>query len=228
MAKRLGVRRLYVLADDEPYGIAIAANVRTSARDLGVGIAGSGRWELRARSFRGLAKRIERFGADGVFLGGILAWNSPVLVRDLRAVLGRRIQILAPDGFSPDGLVRDAGRAAEGVVVSSPIVPPGRLPTAGRRFVEAFEQAIGGSASPWSVTAAQATEVLLEAIAASDGTRASVTRNMLRTRVENGILGSFEFDATGDTTAGGVTIYRIERGKPRVLDVITPPRSLVR
>ncbi|MET0835870.1 MAG: hypothetical protein ABWY97_03735 [Thermoleophilaceae bacterium] len=34
--------------------------------------------------------------------------------------------------------------------------------------------------------------------------RASVTRNLLLTRVKNGILGSFEFDANGDTTEGGV------------------------
>ena len=68
--------------------------------------------------------------------------------------------------------------------------------------------------------------MLLDAIAASDGTRASVTRNVFRTRVENGILGSFEFDANGDTTAGGVTMYRIEEGKPQVVDVITPPQSL--
>jgi ABC-type branched-subunit amino acid transport system substrate-binding protein len=73
---------------------------------------------------------------------------------------------------------------------------------------------------------AQATEVLLDAIAASDGTRASVTRHLLSTRVKDGILGSFEFDANGDTTAGGVTMYRIEQGKPRVLSVITPPKSL--
>jgi hypothetical protein len=72
----------------------------------------------------------------------------------------------------------------------------------------------------------QAAAVLLDAIAASDGTRASVTRNLFRTRVEDGILGTFELDGNGDTTAGGVTIYRIERGKPRVLTVITPPKSL--
>ena len=70
--------------------------------------------------------------------------------------------------------------------------------------------------------------MLLDAIAASDGTRASVTSNLFRTRVKNGILGSFELDANGDTTAGGVTMYRVERGKPRVLDVIKPRPSLVR
>jgi branched-chain amino acid transport system substrate-binding protein len=227
MARRLGVRRLYVLNDQEPYGIAIAASVQKTARKLGVAVAGSDGYELRGRSFKGLAKRIERSGADGVFLGGALAGNEGRLLRDLRAVLGQRVRLLAPDGFSAfDTLIRNAGRAAEGLVVSFPTVPPRHLPVSGRRFVEEFEEAIEGQAAPYSSPTAQATEVLLDAIAASDGTRASVTRNLLRTRVKDGILGSFEFDANGDTTAGGVTMYRIEKGKPRVVDVITPPKSL--
>ena len=58
------------------------------------------------------------------------------------------------------------------------------------------------------------------------GREPRVAKNLFRTHVENGILESFEIDANGDTTAGGVTMYRIERGKPRVLSVITPPRRL--
>ena len=112
--------------------------------------------------------------------------------------------------------------------MSFPIVAPGRVPAAGRRFVEAFERATGRPAEPYSVTAAQATEVLLDAIAASDGTRASVARNLFRVRVENGILGSFGFDANGDITSGGVTMYRIENGEPMVEAVIRAPKGLVR
>ena len=80
---------------------------------------------------------------------------------------------------------------------------------------------------PYSVTTAQAVEVLLDAIAASDGTRASVTEQLLKVRVKDGILGSFEFDANGDRTSAAVTMYRIEEGKPRVQAVITPPAELV-
>ena len=114
------------------------------------------------------------------------------------------------------------------MVISFPVVPPTRFPPSGREFAKAFEEAVGAPADPYSMAVAQSTEVLLDAIAASDGTRASVTRNLFRTRVRNGILGDFEIDENGDTTAGGVTMYRIENGKPRVVDVITPPPSLVR
>jgi hypothetical protein len=48
-------------------------------------------------------------------------------VRDLRAVLGPRFHILAPDGFDDfEQLIEEAGRAAEGVVVSVMVVPPRR------------------------------------------------------------------------------------------------------
>jgi ABC-type branched-subunit amino acid transport system substrate-binding protein/DNA-binding beta-propeller fold protein YncE len=227
MARRLGVRSLYVLDNQEQYGIAVAASVRATARKLGIDIAGSGSWEIQGRSFIRLAKRIDRTGADGVFLGGAISTREWKLLKDLRAVLGPRVQFLAPDGFSAfEMLIQRAGRATEGLVVSFAAVPGMHLPAAGRRFVKAFEKAIGGRASPFSITVAQATGVLLDAIAASDGTRASVTRNLFRTRVENGILGSFEIDANGDTTAAGVTMYRIEQGKPRVISVITPPDGL--
>jgi DNA-binding SARP family transcriptional activator/ABC-type branched-subunit amino acid transport system substrate-binding protein/DNA-binding beta-propeller fold protein YncE len=230
MAKRLGVKRLFVLEDGMLYGSGIAALVRQTATRIGVGIAGTDSLNYRSRTFTPLAKRIKRSGADGVFFGGF--FPPPPLaapMRDLRTVLGRDVQFLAPDGFSDfEALVQGAGSAAQGMVISVASVPSARLPAKGRDFVEAFEHAISGRAEVYSPAVAQATEVLLDAIAASDGTRASVTRNLFRTRVENGILGDFEIDEKGDTTAGGVTMYRIEKGRPRVVDVITPPRSLVR
>ena len=79
---------------------------------------------------------------------------------------------------------------------------------------------------PYSVTSAQATEVLLDAIAASDGTRESVTEQLLEVRIEDGILGDLAFDSNGDLTSAGVTMYRIEGGKERVAAVIMPRRLI--
>jgi ABC-type branched-subunit amino acid transport system substrate-binding protein/streptogramin lyase len=229
LSRRLGVTRLYVLDDGEPYGIGVAETVRRTARGMGVEVAGSARWDYRDRDYRPLARRIERARADGVFLGGYSYLNGSKLLSDLRAVLGRRVRKLAPDGFSEfRELIEQAGAASEGLVVSVATLPPDRLPRSGQPFAEAFRRAIGGPVDPYSPTTAQATEVLLDAIAASDGTRASVTRNLFRTRVEDGILGSFEFDANGDTTGGAVTMYRIENGKPRILTVLTPTGSVER
>jgi len=68
--------------------------------------------------------------------------------------------------------------------------------------------------------------VLLDAIAASDGTRRSVTRHLLTARVRGGILGSFTFDRNGDTTFNPTMIFRIRGGKARLDRVITPRTDL--
>jgi len=63
--------------------------------------------------------------------------------------------------------------------------------------------------------------VLLQAIARSDGTRASVTRELRRVQVEDGILGSFQFDRNGDMTPASFTIFRITGGQRRDPDLVT-------
>jgi ABC-type branched-subunit amino acid transport system substrate-binding protein len=59
--------------------------------------------------------------------------------------------------------------------------------------------------------AAQATELVLDAIAASDGTRASVLERLRTRTVRRGILGSFRFDENGDMTPGWVAILRFTK-----------------
>ena len=68
----------------------------------------------------------------------------------------------------------------------------------------------------------------LDAISRSDGTRASVTKELFTTKVTNGILGNFSINANGDTDANPVTIYLIKSGKQTTFKTITPPTSLVK
>jgi len=134
------------------------------------------------------------------------------------------VQLIAPDAFAfVPQLVDDVGPAVEGMIVSQPEIAPPLLRGAGHRFAAEFGKQIGGTFYPWTAYGAQAADVLLEAIARSDGTRPSVTRALFRTNVRNGLIGSFAFTPTGDTTAGSVTMIRVEHGRPIPLRVITPP-----
>jgi ABC-type branched-subunit amino acid transport system substrate-binding protein len=99
----------------------------------------------------------------------------------------------------------------------------------GRRFMEAYgrdgpDVTVGG----FLLEAAQATELVIRAIARSDGTRASVLRELKASRVRNGLLGTFRFDNNGDLTPATVAIVRLTR-RNLVLDrVVRTPRRLIR
>jgi branched-chain amino acid transport system substrate-binding protein len=135
--------------------------------------------------------------------------------------------VIASDGFAPPSdVVNLVGAAAEDLMISVAGVPNERLGPVGRQFVRSFEKV---TPTPYylGAYAAQAADVLLDAIARSDGTRASVVGNLFRTKVTDGILGSFAIDPSGDTTASAVTIYQIVHGRTTTLAVITPSQRLV-
>ena len=98
---------------------------------------------------------------------------------------------------------------------------------------EAGGYTVGSGAGPDFAAAygAQAAEIMLDAIARSDGTRASVTREVLRTRVEDGILGDIRFDRNGDLVNAPFTFFRIvgerssEEGLHPTVDRVVLARS---
>ena len=72
-----------------------------------------------------------------MFLAGIVDNAGGKLVKDLRAVLGPDVQILSPDGFTPiESVIKDAGKAAEGVYVSVAGPPVDQLTGKGKQFVD--------------------------------------------------------------------------------------------
>ena len=102
--------------------------------------------------------------------------------------------------------------------VSDPI---SQLPSAGTRFAVAFAATQPSrEVTFYAPYAAQATDIVLSAIGRSDGTRASVTRELLRTRVHDGILGTFSFDRQGDMTRNLIPILRVDaRDGPSAMHV---------
>ena len=150
-----------------------------------------------------------------VFVGGGVYDGGDRLLKALRARMGTRVKIMVADLFGPvPDVLELAGPAARGVYVSFLDVPPAarELSPAGRRFVRDF----GALDAPvaYLLPAAQAAEVVLQAIARSDGTRGSVLEEMQATEVKGGILGSFRFDRTG-TSRRPRSRSSASRGRPR-------------
>jgi DNA-binding SARP family transcriptional activator/ABC-type branched-subunit amino acid transport system substrate-binding protein len=239
LASQLGLRRVFIAHDGfqgpAPYGIGIAQSFAQTANRIGLGIVGVGTWPLPAGNgntanlpaVASYVRAITRTHPDAIFLGGFEGDPTVApMIQGLRAAMPG-VQLIAPDGFAffPQ-LMHDVGHAVEGMAVSEPEIAPSLLRGPGQQFVAQFGKQIDGTFYPSTAYGAQAAEILLEAIARSNGTRASVTKALFATHVRNGITGSFAFTPTGDTTAGSVTIIRIERGQPVPVSAITPSASL--
>ena len=229
LAKSLKVKKVFILNDKEAYGLGVATNFRNATKKIGVQAVGFTAWDGKASSYEALAVKIKASGAQAVFLGGLICENGGKLIKDIRAG-APGVKILAPDGFTPiSAVVQEAGASnANSMTVSVAGLPNSELKGAGKKFIAGFGKSVGSAPDPYSVYAAQAAEVLIAAIDRSNGTRASVAQQLFKTRVRNGILGSFTINANGDTSSNPVTIYMIKGGKSTTYKVIVPPVGLVR
>jgi DNA-binding SARP family transcriptional activator/ABC-type branched-subunit amino acid transport system substrate-binding protein len=238
MARRLEATRVYLVDDRDPaYGGMLAGAFRRAAARLGVPIVGAGSWSPRAPHLAALARAAARQHPDAVVVAGTIDDGGTDVVRELRRALGARVHLLLTDGFTPtDILVRRAGSAADGAYISLASATLDALTPSGRRLARTLRTISAEAAEdPGAFYAAQAATVLLDAIARSDGSRASVLREVRRTDVAEGLLGPVRFDASGDLAAPAVTVLRVHRGdrsRPdfedaRVEQVLRPSISLV-
>jgi len=229
LAQRQGVKKVFILNDKEAYGLGVATNFKNAAQKLGIKVVGFTAWDGKASSYEALAVKINSSGAQGVFLGGLICENGGKLIKDIRAGVASSVKIMMPDGFTPvSATVQQAGSAANGAFVSVAGLPNSSLKGAGKAFVAAFTKADHQAPDPYSVYAAQAAEVVIAAIAQSDGTRADIAKQLFKVHLTNTILGTVSFNSNGDVTANPVTIYKVVGGKSTTYGVIVPPRKLVK
>ena len=195
------VKTVFIVHDNQTFGKGVAQAFQARAKARGLKVLGFVPWDAKATSYEAIAEQIKSSGAQSVYLGGIVCNNGVKLLKDLRAAVGPNVVFVGPDGWTPYSATLGAGSAAQNMFISYAGQPLERLPATGKKFIAQFRAyaKIKGNMPPYSVYQAQAAQVMLDAIARSDGTRASVVKELFKTNVKNGIMGTFRFDKNGDT-----------------------------
>jgi ABC-type branched-subunit amino acid transport system substrate-binding protein len=209
-ARRLGARRVYVLHDGS-VGPLYAFYFRREALRLGERVVGYAGWDGKPPAEQ-LARVVARNRPDAVYLCGLIDTGVPQVLAAIRHALGPKTPVIGCSGLLPLGLLFDqAGAAARGTYITLGGLAVQSLGPAGQEFLHDFAATQSGkSIDAAAVYAAQATEALLAAIARSDGTRASVVRQ-LRATVRSGPLAPFSIDGIGEPIPARTTVVRVVR-----------------
>ena len=217
MKETLGVKKVFVLDDKELYGKGVADAFESFAKEAGIQIAGHVGWDKDAPNYRALMSKIKATGADGIYIGGISTNNGGQLIKDKVAALGdnNKVKLMFSDGFVISSLFEEAGpKNVEGAYGTAPTLPVEQVSGAGKELLDSFQQAEGGkNIEVYTIYAAAAAQVFLEAIKNSDGSREDVTRQVFEVNLEDTIVGPMSFDENGDPATKFETVYQAKGGK---------------
>jgi branched-chain amino acid transport system substrate-binding protein len=222
-SKALGYKKVFVLNDKQTYGFGVALTYKKAAAKLGIKVTGFQGWDAKASSYEALAEHIKATGAQAVFLGGIVCNNGAKLMQDIKSV-DPGIKLQMPDGFSDPNA---NGSIANGAFISVAGEPPNKLTGAGAVFVKSFGKQIGTTPNPYAAYGAEAMAVMLQAIGRGGGQRAATTKGLFGLSINNGILGTFTINSTGDTNLTPITIYKQAGKNLKPVKTLIPSASLI-
>jgi branched-chain amino acid transport system substrate-binding protein len=229
-AKSIGIQRVYVLNDTQTYGQGVAQAFTTEAKKQGLTVLSSGAfgegWDAKQADYTALFTKIKALNPDMIYVGGIFDNNGGQLVKNKVAVLGdnTKVKFMAPDGFTGypefNSLPEADGAYLSFAGLSTDLLLANNPPGEGAKFVTDYKKEYGkdpvGSYPIYGVAAAQ---VIMAAIAASDGTRDGVRKAIFEGRgitipAASSVLGkTLSVDPkTGDTSAIDITIEVVKAG----------------
>ncbi len=221
----LEVNKCAVLNDGQPTSQRVVVSFVEAAVRNGIEVLSNDVWDPTAPNYVDLFTQIQAKNADCVVLSGSGLLNGGQLLRDKKAVLGgnREVELLGTSNFLGAAIARlpDAqGASVPAVGWSLPAIVA--VSPSAERLVAAYRLRYGESPnSAAGVYAVAALQVVMEAIARSDGTREGVTGQILGGRgivipEETSVLGrEIRIDPrTGDVNLFDLTVYRVVDGVP--------------
>jgi branched-chain amino acid transport system substrate-binding protein len=221
-AKELGATRVSILHDGELYGRGVASVFKKSAEKIGLTVTGYDKIDPKATNYRSLAVKLKQQSPDLLYFGGTTQTNAGQLAKDIRSA-GLKIKYMVPDGCFESAFIEAAGKEnLEGnTYVTFGGVPPNKLTGSGKEFFDRYVKMYGQAPEGYAAYGYEAAKVVLSAIAkAEKKDRAGILSAIRETRDFPGVLGTWSFDANGDTTLKTMSGNEIREGKFELVKIL--------
>jgi len=222
---QLAVKTVYILDDQQLYGKGVADVFEKTATSLGIKVLGHEGIDTKAADYKALMTKISTSNSgaapDAIFVGMVIDSNATQLLKDKVSILGdnTKVKFIGPDGIQTQAMIDGAGASiAEGIYASVAGLPFDKLNAAGQKFLTDYTAKYGKLTEPYAVYGYEDMSVVLaaiESVCAAGGdpsSRKAVRDAVFATKDFNGALGTWSFDANGDTSLTDMTVYQVKSG----------------
>lgn len=222
-AKTLGVKKVYILDDQELYGKGLADIFDATAKKQGIQVLGHEGIDAKASDYKALMTKIKALNPDLIYFGGITQNNAGQLIKDMRNVgmAADKVKFMGPDGIYEQALIDAAGKDADGVYATFGGVPAKELTGSGKSWYENYKKKYNAEPEAYAAYGYESAKVVVDAInKVCKPDRSAIRDAVLNTKNFNGVLGTWSFDTNGDTSLTKLSGNVVKNGKWEFVSVL--------
>ncbi|HEX3872640.1 MAG TPA: branched-chain amino acid ABC transporter substrate-binding protein [Solirubrobacteraceae bacterium] len=232
--KQAGCTKVAVANDKEAYGQGLATLLGLEKGFYGINIVSNTGIDPTSPNFRSYASTIQGQGADCFFFAGIVSNGAVQITKDVNAALPTA-KIFGGDGVCTGsytnqkmgGVPAKIDPLMECTVATLDLAAyPG-----GKQFLAAYKAKYGPTApDPYAIYGYEAMKLGLDTIAglgAKGNDKSAVLAALFATKSRASVLGTYGFDANGDTTLKSYGLYKVGAdGNPVFSKTLTPTKTV--
>jgi branched-chain amino acid transport system substrate-binding protein len=225
-AKRLGVKKVYILNDQELYGKGIADVFEATAKKIGLPVVANEGIDWKQPDQKPVLTKIRASGADLVYLGGVIETGAQVVIRQMKEVglTAPRTRFMGPDGLLEEELLKGAtceSAMAVDARVTFAGLPFEKMRGVGAKTYETYKTKYGKEPTSYALYAAEGTRVILDALKRSASAiekakdvqekREALRKAIASTKNFEGINGKWSFDENGDVDYDTMSGFKVAK-----------------
>jgi branched-chain amino acid transport system substrate-binding protein len=217
LMKDLGVSRLYVLDDQDPFEAPLAELVVGAAERAGIRVAAHDSLATAPGAiYAGEVAKITRSRAQAVFVAGGPGPGTSALWRQLHSA-DERLLLLGGSSMVDESFTAQIGAAGANTYLTTPVLEPRFYPASARRVLSDYRRSFGAAGGAYALYGYEAMSVVLDAIrraGAKGNDRQVVIDRFFATRDRSSVLGRYSIQADGETTLRRYGVDRVVNGRP--------------
>src|SRR5580700_1720425 len=232
--KNAGCTKVAVANDKEAYGAGLATLLELEKGFYGITITSNTGIDPTAPNFRSYASTVKSEGANCFFFAGIVSNGAVQITKDVHSALP------AAKIFGGDGVCTSSYTAASQGGVPAAIDPLIECTVAtqnlvsypgGQQSLSAYQAKYGvASPDPYAIYGYAVMQLALSTIknlGAQGNSKSAVLAALFADKSVQSVLGTYGFDANGDTTLKSYGVYKVgSNGDPVFFQTVTPTKTV--
>src|SRR5499433_1031342 len=232
--KQAGGTKVAVANDKEAYGSGLAQLLELEKGFYGVNIVSNTGIDPTAPNFRSYASTVQGQGANCFYFAGIVSNGAVQITKDVHSAIPTA-KIFGGDGVCTDSYTR----ASKGGVPAA-IDPLLQCTVAtqnlsaypgGRDFLAAYSAKYGvSSPDPYAIYGYAVMQLALNTVknlGAQGNSKTAVLAALFADKAVQSVLGTYGFNANGDTTLKSYGLYKVaSNGEPVFFQTVTPTKTV--